>query len=67
MEPFYHHLTFDDFDEFTASIPWDLDLKQLSAGTFRADLIFWGDTDIQVGKTLYNVKLLQHGTICKRL
>jgi hypothetical protein len=56
MAPFYHNLTFDDFDHFTASVPWDLDLKQLSTGKFRADLIFLGDSEIQIGKTLYNGK-----------
>ena len=63
MEPFYHNLTFDDFDHFTASVPWDLEFKQLSAGKFRADLVFLGDVDIQIGKTVYNVKLLQHGSV----
>ena len=63
MEPFYHILTFDDFDDFTASVTWDLELKQLSEGKFRADLIFLGDMDIQLGKTLYNVQLLQNGSV----
>lgn len=63
MEPFYHNLTFDDFDDFTASVTWDLELKQLSEGKFRADLIFLGDMDIQLGKTLYNVQLLQNGSV----
>jgi len=63
MEPFYHNLTFEDFDHFTASVPWDLELKQLSAGKFRANLIFLGDMDIQIGKTFYNVQLLQQGSV----
>ena len=54
MEPFYHNLTFNDFDDFTASVTRDLELKQLSEGEFRADLIFFGDLDIQLGKTLYS-------------
>jgi AraC-like DNA-binding protein len=63
MKPFYNIFSYDDFDAFTESVTWDLELEQLSAGKFRADLISFGDMDMQIGKTVYNVKLLQHGSV----
>jgi AraC family ethanolamine operon transcriptional activator len=63
MELFYNILTYDDFDDFTASVTWDLELKQLSPGKFRADHTSFGDLDIQVGETVYNQALLQQGSV----
>jgi AraC family ethanolamine operon transcriptional activator len=63
MGTFCNIHSYDDIDDFSERITWDLELKQLSAGKFRADLIFFGDTDIQIGETVYNVKLLQNGSV----
>jgi AraC family ethanolamine operon transcriptional activator len=63
MGPFCNIQSYDDIDDFSERVTWDLDLKQLSAGKFRADLISFGDVDIQIGETVYNKTLLQHGSV----
>jgi AraC-like DNA-binding protein len=63
MESFYNVQTYYDFDQFSDSITWDLELTQLSAGKFRADIVSFGDRDIQIGETVYNRTLLQHGSV----
>jgi len=63
MDKFCIIKSYDDFDDFAESVTWDLELKPLSSGKFRADLVFFGDNDIHIAETLYNKKLLQNGTV----
>lgn len=63
MESFFTVQSFDDFDDFAEKSTWDLEFTQLSASKFRADLIFFGDMDLQIGETVYNKALLQHGSV----
>lgn len=55
--------SFDDFDDFIASITWDLKYTQLSPGKFRADLAFFGDRDLQIAEVSLNTTLLQNGSV----
>jgi len=55
--------SFDDFEDFAESVTWDLEFIQLSPGKFRADLVLFGDMDIQVAEAIYNKALLQQGSV----
>jgi AraC-like DNA-binding protein len=63
MDKFYIIRSFNDFDDFAESVTWDLEFMQIDGGKFRADLIFFGDKDLQIAETRYNQKLLQNGSV----
>lgn len=63
MNTFYAANTYDDFEHYTEALTtWDLDLIQLDPGKFHAEMLFYGDTELQVGEVSYNRLLLQRGT-----
>lgn len=55
--------SYSDFDVYNESVKnWDLEFVQLGHGQFHADLVQFGDEDLQIGRVHYNKLLLQNGS-----
>lgn len=63
MSLFIVDQSFTDFDLYNETIKaWDLEFLQLGKGGFRADILQFGDKDLQIGRVKYNKLLLQKGS-----
>lgn len=63
MPFFFMEQSYSDFDVYNESVKtWDLEFVQLGYGKFHADLVQFGDEDIQIGRVRYNKLLLQNGS-----
>jgi len=63
MSVFFTEGSYTDFDAYTEAVKnWDLEFLQLGPGRFRADILIFGDADIQIVTVQYNKLLLQNGS-----
>lgn len=63
MSTFLVEQSFTDFDLYCESIrEWDLEFIQLGRGNFQAEILQFGDQDLQIGQVQYNKLLLQNGS-----
>ena len=60
---FYLQQNFSDFDEFcTNALNWDLDYRQLEAGSFTGDLLTFGNQNTIFSRAKLGRRMLQQGT-----
>ena len=63
MSVFFTEESYTNFDAYVeAAKQWDLDFIQLGPGRFIADLLMFGDDDLQIATVIYNKLLLQRGS-----
>jgi len=63
MSVFFTAESYNDYDAYVeAARSWDLDFIQLGPGRFLAELLTFGDVDIQIATVRYNKLLLQEGS-----
>ena len=62
-EPFFLHQYLNNFDEFCVSArSWDLDYRQLDAGSFSSELMLFGNNEILFTHAKLGRKMMQSGT-----
>lgn len=63
MSQFFIKQSYFDFEEYREAVKkWDLEFVQLGHGRFVAEILQFGDEELQVGKVQYNKLLLQNGS-----
>lgn len=63
MSVFFNAEFYTDFEAYVeAAKQWDLNFIQLGPGRFIADLLMFGDDDLQIATVIYNKLLLQKGS-----